>query len=494
MNNGEIGMKNVSTPLPWEGRGGGSATLFDKIWNAHVVQSVPDGPTQLYIDRLYCHEVTSPQAFSGMRERGLKCFRPGQIFCMPDHNTPTHDQDKPIEDPVSKAQVDTLEQNAKEFGLTHFGMMDKRNGIIHVVGPERGLSLPGMTIVCGDSHTSTHGAMGAIAFGIGTSEVEMVLASQCILQQKPKSMRINVEGTLAQGVTAKDMALYLMSKLTTSGATGYFIEYAGEAVRNLSMEGRLTLCNLSIEMGARGGFIAPDEVTFAYIKGREYAPKGEAWDKAMVYWKTLKSDDDAVFDKELTFRAEEIEPMITYGTNPGMGMGITESIPTLETIDEAGSTSFKKSLEYMGFEAGEQLLGKKIDYVFLGACTNGRIEDFRAFASIVKGRKKADNVVAWLVPGSWMVDAQIREEGLDKVLEEAGFAIRQPGCSACLAMNDDKVPAGKYAVSTSNRNFEGRQGPGSRTMLASPLTAAACAVTGVITDPRELMQNSPLSL
>ena len=299
-------------------------------------------------------------------------------------------------------------------------------------------------------------------------------------------MRINVVATLAQRVTAKDIALYLMSKLTTSGATGYFIEYAGEAVRNLSMEGRLTLCNLSIEMGARGGFIAPDEVTFAYIKGREYAPKGEAWDKAMVYWKTLKSDDDAVFDKELTFRAEEIEPMITYGTNPGMGMGITESIPTLETIDEAGSTSFKKSLEYMGFEAGEQLLGKKIDYVFLGACTNGRIEDFRAFASIVKGRKKADNVVAWLVPGSWMVDAQIREEGLDKVLEEAGFAIRQPGCSACLAMNDDRVPAGKYAVSTSNRNFEGRQGPGSRTMLASPLTAAACAVTGVITDPREL--------
>ena len=464
-------------------------TLFEKIWDAHVVQLVEDGPTQLYIDRLYCHEVTSPQAFAGMRERGLKCFRPGQIFCMPDHNTPTHDQDKPIEDPVSKTQVDTLAKNAEEFGLTHFGMMDKRNGIIHVVGPERGLSLPGMTIVCGDSHTSTHGAMGAVAFGIGTSEVEMVMASQCILQQKPKSMRINIEGTLGKGVTAKDMALYLMSKLTTSGATGYFIEYAGEAVRNLTMEGRLTLCNLSIEMGARGGFIAPDEVTFAYIKGREYAPKGEAWDKSLAYWKTLKSDDDAVFDKELTFRAEEIEPMITYGTNPGMGMGITASIPTLDSIDEAGRASFKKSLEYMGFEAGEQLLGKKIDYVFLGACTNGRIEDFRAFASIVKGRQKAENVVAWLVPGSWMVDAQIREEGLDKILEEAGFAIRQPGCSACLAMNDDKVPAGKYAVSTSNRNFEGRQGPGSRTILASPLTAAACAVTGVITDPRELMQN-----
>ena len=462
-------------------------TLFDKIWDAHVVQNIEDGPTQLYIDRLYCHEVTSPQAFAGMRERGLKCFRPGQIFCMPDHNTPTHDQDKPIEDSISRNQVDALAKNAKDFGLTHFGMMDKRNGIIHVVGPERGLSLPGMTIVCGDSHTSTHGAVGAVAFGIGTSEVEMVLASQCILQQKPKSMRINIEGSLGKGVTAKDVALYLMSQLTTSGATGYFIEYAGETVRNLSMEGRLTLCNLSIEMGARGGFIAPDEVTFEYLKGREYSPKGDDWEKAIAYWKTLKSGEDAVFDKELTFHAEKIEPMITYGTNPGMGMGITQCIPTLDSLDETGHASFEKAMQYMGFEAGEQLLGKKIDYVFLGACTNGRIEDFRAFASVVKGRKKADNVVAWLVPGSWMVDAQIREEGLDKVLEDAGFTIRQPGCSACLAMNDDKIPAGKYAVSTSNRNFEGRQGPGSRTLLASPLTAAAAAVTGVITDPRMFM-------
>ena len=462
-------------------------TLFDKIWDAHVVQNIEDGPTQLYIDRLYCHEVTSPQAFAGMRERGLKCFRPGQIFCMPDHNTPTHDQDKPIEDSISRNQVDALAKNAKDFGLTHFGMMDKRNGIIHVVGPERGLSLPGMTIVCGDSHTSTHGAVGAVAFGIGTSEVEMVLASQCILQQKPKSMRINIEGSIGKGVTAKDVALYLMSQLTTSGATGYFIEYAGETVRNLTMEGRLTLCNLSIEMGARGGFIAPDEVTFDYLKGREYSPKGDDWEKAIAYWKTLKSGEDAVFDKELTFHAEKIEPMITYGTNPGMGMGITQCIPTLDSIDETGHASFEKAMQYMGFEAGEQLLGKKIDYVFLGACTNGRIEDFRAFASIVKGQKKADNVVAWLVPGSWMVDTQIREEGLDKVLEDAGFTIRQPGCSACLAMNDDKIPAGKYAVSTSNRNFEGRQGPGSRTLLASPLTAAAAAVTGVITDPRMFM-------
>ena len=462
-------------------------TLFDKIWDKHVVQKIEDGPTQLYIDRLYCHEVTSPQAFAGMRERGLKCFRPDHIYCMPDHNTPTHDQDKPIEDTVSKKQVDTLAKNAADFGLTHYGMLSKDNGIIHVVGPEKGLSLPGMTIVCGDSHTSTHGAMGAVAFGIGTSEVEMVMASQCILQQKPKSMRININGKLQKGVTAKDVALYLMSKLTTSGATGYFVEYSGQVVKDLTMEGRLTLCNLSIEMGARGGFVAPDETTFEYIKGREFAPKGEDWDKAIEYWKTLKSGDDAVFDKELNFDAADIEPRITYGTNPGMGIGITEAIPTLDDIDEAGKASFQKSLDYMGFAPGEKLLGHAIDYVFLGACTNGRIEDFRAFASIVKGKKKAENVVAWLVPGSWLVDKQIREEGIDKVLEEAGFAIRQPGCSACLAMNDDKIPAGKYSVSTSNRNFEGRQGPGSRTILASPLVAAAAAVTGKITDPRELM-------
>ena len=462
-------------------------TLFDKIWDAHVVTTVEDGPTQLYIDRLYCHEVTSPQAFAGLRERGIGVLRPEKVFCMPDHNTPTHDQDKEIEDPISKTQVDTLTKNAKDFGLTHYGMMHPKNGIIHVVGPERGLTLPGMTIVCGDSHTSTHGAMGAIAFGIGTSEVEMVLASQCILQSRPKTMRITVDGELGKGVTAKDVALYMMSKMTTSGATGYFVEYAGSAIRNLTMEGRLTLCNLSIEMGARGGMVAPDEVTFEYIKGRESTPQGEAWDKALAYWKTLKSDDDAVFDKEVRFEAADIEPMITYGTNPGMGMGITQHIPTMEGMSEAAQVSFKKSMDYMGFQPGESLLGKKIDYVFLGACTNGRIEDFRAFASIVKGRKKAENVIAWLVPGSWMVDAQIRKEGIDKILTEAGFAIRQPGCSACLAMNDDKIPAGKYSVSTSNRNFEGRQGPGARTLLASPLVAAAAAVTGVITDPRELM-------
>ena len=462
-------------------------TLFDKIWDAHVVSTVEDGPTQLYIDRLYCHEVTSPQAFSGMRDRGLKCFRPEKIFCMPDHNIPTLNQDKEIVDPISRNQVAALDKNAKDFGLNYFGIGHKKNGIIHVVGPENGLTLPGMTIVCGDSHTSTHGAMGAIAFGIGTSEVEMVMASQCVLQSRPKTMRIAVDGKLGKGVTAKDIALYIIAKMTTGGATGYFVEYAGEAVKDLTMEGRLTLCNLSIEMGARGGMIAPDEKTIEYIKGREYAPKGEAWDKAVEYWKTLKSDSDAVFDKEITFKAEDIEPMITYGTNPGMGLGITSNIPTIESVPEAGRISYAKSLEYMGFKAGDSMLGKKIDYVFLGSCTNGRIEDFRAFASIVKGRKKADHITAWLVPGSWMVDEQIRQEGLDKVLNEAGFELRQPGCSACLAMNEDKVPAGKYSVSTSNRNFEGRQGPGSRTLLASPLVAAAAAITGEITDPRVLM-------
>lgn len=456
-------------------------TLFDKIWDSHVVQIVDDGPQQLFIDRLYCHEVTSPQAFAGLRARGLKCFRPERIYCMPDHNTPTHDQDKPIEDPVSRNQVDTLEKNAREFGLEYYGMMNRNNGIIHVVGPEKGLTLPGMTIVCGDSHTSTHGAMGAVAFGIGTSEVEMVLASQCILQQKPKSMRITVNGSLGRGVTAKDVALYLMSKISTSGATGYFVEYAGDVVRNLTMEGRLTLCNLSIEMGARGGMIAPDETTFNYLKGRPHAPQGEAWDKAVAYWKTLKSEDDAVFDKELEFDGADIQPMITYGTNPGMGIPVTADIPAAVTETD------RKALDYMGFKEGESMMGKPVDYVFLGACTNGRIEDFRAFASIVKGRHKADGVTVWLVPGSWSVDRQIREEGLDLILAEAGFEIRQPGCSACLAMNDDKIPAGKYSVSTSNRNFEGRQGPGSRTMLASPLTAAAAAVTGVVTDPRELL-------
>ena len=462
-------------------------TLFDKIWDSHIVHKVEDGPTQLYIDRLYCHEVTSPQAFDDLRSRGIKCLRPDRIYCMPDHNIPTLNQDKPIEEPVSRNQVETLTRNAHEFGLTHFGMKHPKNGIIHVVGPELGLTLPGMTIVCGDSHTSTHGAMGAIAFGIGTSEVGMVLASQCILQQKPKSMRITVDGELGKGVTAKDVALYIISKMTTSGATGYFVEYAGSAIRSMSMESRLTLCNLSIEMGARGGMVAPDEITFEYIKGREYAPQGEEWEKAVAYWKTLPSEPDAVFDKEIVFDAADIEPRVTYGTNPGMGIGISETVPAVETMPEAGQASYIKSLEYMGFAPGEKLEGHPIDYVFIGSCTNGRIEDFRSFAEIVKGHKKADNVVAWIVPGSWNVYRQIEEEGLAAIFTEAGFELRQPGCSACLAMNEDKIPAGKYAVSTSNRNFEGRQGPGARTILASPYVAAAAAITGTITDPRKFL-------
>lgn len=461
-------------------------TLFDKIWDAHVVTSVKEGPTQLYIDRHFCHEVTSPQAFNGLRERGLKVFRPDQTTITADHNTPTINQDKPVKDEISKNQLDTLSKNAKDFGIAqYYPLGHQKNGVVHIIGPENGYTHPGMTIVCGDSHTSTHGAFGSIAFGIGTSEVEMVLASQCVLQTRPKTMRINYTGKLGAGVTAKDLALYTIAQLTTSGATGYFVEYAGEAIRNLTMEGRMTVCNLSIEMGARGGLIAPDQTTFDYVKGREFAPKGEAWDNALTYWKTLKSDDGAQFDKELTFDASAIKPMVTYGTNPGMGLPIDGTIPTLSEIEETGRISFEKSLNYMGFQAGDKMEGKTVDYVFLGSCTNGRIEDFRVFANFVKGKKKADNITAWLVPGSWMVEKQIREEGLYDILIEAGFELRQPGCSACLAMNDDKVPAGKYAVSTSNRNFEGRQGPGARTILAGPLVAAAVAVSGKITDPRK---------
>ena len=460
-------------------------TLFDKIWDAHVVQNVPDGPTQLYIDRLFVHEVTSPQAFDTLRDKHLPVFRPQRVVAMPDHNTPS-DQQEVIHDPVGRKQVETLARNCQEFGIRHFAMGTKDNGIIHVVGPEKGLSLPGMTIVCGDSHTSTHGAVGAIAMGIGTSEVAEVLASQCILQQKPKTMRINVEGTLQPGVTAKDIALYIMAQMTTGGATGYAVEYAGSAIRALSMEGRLTLSNLSIEMGSRAGIIAPDDTTFEYLKGREYAPKGEEWDRAVERWRQLKSDCDAVFDKEVTFRAEDIKPRITYGTNPGAGIAIDECIPSLESIPEQERQGFTEQLAYMQFEPGQRLEGTPVDYCFLGACTNGRIEDFRAFASIVKGRKKADHVVAWLVPGSWKVRQQIIDEGIKEVLREAGFELRLPSCSACLAMNPDKVPAGKLSISTSNRNFVGRQGPGARTILASPLVVAASAVTGVITDPRKL--------
>ena len=461
-------------------------TLFDKVWDAHVVRKIQDGPDVLFIDRHFIHEVTSPVAFLGLESRKLNVLFPERTFATADHNTPTINQHLPVQDPLSAKQLKALEENSAKYGISHWGLNNPKNGIVHVVGPENGITLPGMTIVCGDSHTSTHGAFGAIAFGIGTSEVEMVLSSQCIMQPKPKKMRINVDGTLGKGVTPKDVVLYIISKLTAAGATGYFVEFAGEVFRNMTMEGRMTVCNMSIEMGARGGMIAPDETTFAFINGKEKAPKGEAWDKALAYWKTLKTDERAAFDKEYNFDAKDIEPMITYGTNPGMGIGITKKIPLAEEVG-GGKSTYEKSLDYMGFHEGEEMVGKKVDYVFIGSCTNGRIEDFRAFASIVKGRKKADNITVWIVPGSHVVEQQIKEEGILDILLEAGFQLRQPGCSACLAMNDDKIPAGKYAVSTSNRNFEGRQGPGARTLLASPLVAAAAAITGKVTDPRELI-------
>ncbi len=461
-------------------------TLFDKVWDSHVVQQVEDGPDILFIDRHMVHEVTSPVAFLGLKNRNIPVLYPERTFATADHNTPTINQHLPVEDPLSANQLKALEENAAAHGISYWGLGHEKNGIVHVVGPEYGITQPGATIVCGDSHTSTHGAFGAIAFGIGTSEVEMVLSTQCIMQPKPKSMRININGELGKGVTPKDVALYIISRLSTSGATGYFVEYAGDVFTAMSMEGRMTVCNLSIEMGARGGMIAPDEKTFDYIQGREFTPTGAAWDKAKAYWDTLHTDEGASFDKEYHFDASEIEPMITYGTNPGMGMGITNGIPTAEAV-EGGEATYKKSLAYMGYNEGEDMIGKPIDFVFLGSCTNGRIEDFRAFAEIIKGRKKADNVTAWLVPGSHKVLAAIKEEGILDELHSAGFELREPGCSACLAMNDDKIPAGKYAVSTSNRNFEGRQGPGSRTLLASPIVAAAAAVTGKVTDPRTLL-------
>ena len=430
----------------------GKKTLFDKIWDAHVVGETGGDSSILYIDRLYCHEVTSAQAFDGLRKRGLDVFRKNRVFCAPDHNIPTQNQDRPIADPVSRNQVETLRRNAEEFGLRLFDIGDPHNGIIHVIGPETGLTLPGQTLLCGDSHTSTHGALGCMAFGIGTSEVEMVLATQCLLQEKPKTMRINVEGKLAPGVTAKDVALYIIARLTTGGATGYFVEYAGEAIRSLSMEGRMTLCNMSIEMGARGGMIAPDEKTFEYVKGHDFAPKGEDFDNAVKYWRTLKSDDGAIFDREIAFDAADIKPRVTFGTNPGMGIAIDETVPEAPA-DKGAAASYMKALDYMGFRPGQKLSGTPVDYVFLGSCTNGRTEDFRVFASIVRGRKKAEGVTAWLVPGSRKVLREIKAEGLDTILEEAGFELREPGCSVCLAMNDDKIHEGKLCVTTSNRNY-----------------------------------------
>ena len=456
-------------------------TLFDKVWDTHVVKHIDEGPDVLFIDRHLVHEVTSPVAFNGLKTRKVGVLFPEKTFATADHNTPTKNQHLPIKDPLSAKQLETLKENTKNHRISYWGLGHEKNGIVHVIGPENGITLPGSTIVCGDSHTSTHGAFGAIAFGIGTSEVEMVLSSQCVMQMKPKKMRITINGTLQSFVSPKDVALYIISQLTTSGATGYFVEYAGEIFSNMTMEGRMTVCNMSIEMGARGGMIAPDNKTFSYLKNRDYTPKNKDWDKAMAYWSNLYSEKDAEFDKEFIFDGTKINPMITFGTNPGMGIGIHEKIP------HEISSSYQKAIEYMGFQAGEKMLGKKIDYAFLGSCTNGRLEDFEDFAQIVNGNKKSPNVIAWLVPGSIVVAQKIQENGLAKIIQDAGFEIREPGCSACLAMNDDKVPAGKYAISTSNRNFEGRQGPGSRTILASPIMVAAAAITGKITDPRKFI-------
>jgi 3-isopropylmalate/(R)-2-methylmalate dehydratase large subunit len=463
-------------------------TIFEKIWDSHVVRRAEGYPDALFIDRHFIHEVTSPQAFDGLRKRNLQVFNTKRTSATADHNVPTKDQHLPIKEALSRHQVDTLRKNCAAFGVELYDLGHPYQGIVHIIGHELGLTLPGMTIVCGDSHTSTHGAFGNIAFGIGTSEVEQVLATQCILQYKPKTMKIEIKGALGKGVVSKDIILYIISKISASGATGFFVEYAGDAIRNLSMEARMTICNMSIEMGARGGLIAPDQTTFDYIKGRRFAPQGEAFDKAVAEWKKLVTDEGATYDQVLEFDAGDIAPMITYGTNPGMGMKVTDRIPTTEELKELSEqTSFKKSLEYMGVEPGSKLLGKAIDYVFIGSCTNARIEDLREVASMVKGKKKAEHVEVWVVPGSKQVQEQAKKEGLDKIFEAAGFELRDPGCSACLGMNEDKIPAGKYCISTSNRNFEGRQGPKSRTFLASPLSAAAAAITGKVTDVREFI-------
>ena len=462
-------------------------TLFDKIWDSHVVQSVENGPDILFIDRHFIHEVTSPQAFNGLRKRGISVLMPERTLATADHNIPTKDQDKPIKDELSRNQVDRLTENCRENGIEYFGLNHSSNGIVHVIGPELGYTRPGMTIVCGDSHTSTHGAFGAVAFGIGTSEVEMVLATQCILQPRPGKMRITVNGSLGKGVSAKDVIMYIISRISTGGATGYFVEYAGSVIRGLSMEGRMTVCNMSIEMGARGGLIAPDDTTMKYLRDLPSFPEGFSPDSLHGQWNDFQSDPGAVFDRELEFDGSLIRPMITYGTNPGMGMAIDDSIPRINDIKAEDTASFLKSLDYMGFEPGMKLLGHPVDYVFVGSCTNGRIEDLREFARIVRGKKKAAGINALIVPGSKAVERQAVSEGIDIILREAGFELRQPGCSSCLAMNEDKIPAGKYAVSTTNRNFEGRQGPGARTLLASPLVAAAAAITGQITDPREFI-------
>jgi 3-isopropylmalate/(R)-2-methylmalate dehydratase large subunit len=463
-------------------------TLFQKVWDEHVVVQEPDRPAILYIDLHLIHEVTSPQAFTGLRERGLKVRRPERTIATMDHSTPTLPRSLWVIDDQAKAQLAQLERNAEEFGIELFPLGDSRNGIVHVIGPERGFTQPGMTIVCGDSHTSTHGAFGSLAFGIGTSEVEHVLATQCLLQRKPKTFEVRVDGQLMAGVTAKDVILALCARIGTGGATGHVIEYTGSAIRGLDMEGRMTVCNMSIEAGARAGMIAPDETTFAYLEGRERAPKGAAWDAAVKRWRVLRTDHGATFDKTVTIDASKLEPMITYGTNPGMGMQISEAIPTAASFrDPSQRAAFEKAMRYMDLEPGKPLLGKRVDVVFIGSCTNSRISDLRMAAEVLSGRRVADGVRALVVPGSHEVKKQAEAEGLDQIFKAAGAEWREPGCSMCIAMNGDNLEPGQYAVSTSNRNFEGRQGKGGRTFLASPLTAAAAAVTGEVTDPRSLV-------
>ena len=457
-------------------------TLFDKVWDAHVVSQVENGPQVVYIDKHLIHEVTSPQAFAELEARNIPVFRPDQIVATADHNVPTINQDQPVRDPLSKQQLEQLAINCEKNNITFYGLGHPYQGIVHIIAPELGVTQPGMSMVCGDSHTSTHGAFGTIAFGIGTSQVAQVFASQCLLMNKPKSMRIKVNGKLNPNVQPKDVILYIISKVGTNAGTGFFCEYAGDVFENMSMEGRMTVCNMSIEMGARGGMIAPDETTFAYLKDKPFAPKGEEWEQKVAYWKTLPSDVDAIFDEEIEFDAVDIYPMITFGTNPGMGISVKDIIPSKDSLSDNEKESFEKALKYMGFQDNQSIINHPIDYVFIGSCTNARIEDLREVANYVKGKQRNENVTAWIVPGSKQVEKQAIEEGLDKIFEASGFKLREPGCSACLAMNDDKVPEGKYCVSTSNRNFEGRQGPNSRTLLASPLIAAAAAIHGKIVD------------
>ncbi|MGV0753672.1 3-isopropylmalate dehydratase large subunit [Empedobacter brevis] len=457
-------------------------TLFDKVWDAHIVSQVENGPQVIYIDKHLIHEVTSPQAFAELEARNIPVYRPNQIVATADHNVPTINQNQPVRDPLSKQQLEQLAFNCEKNNITFYGLGHPYQGIVHIISPELGITQPGMSMVCGDSHTSTHGAFGAIAFGIGTSQVAQVFASQCLLMNKPKSMRIKVNGKLNPNVQPKDVILYIISKVGTNAGTGYFCEYAGDVFEKMSMEGRMTVCNMSIEMGARGGMIAPDETTFAYLKDKPFAPKGEEWEQKIAYWKTLPSDKDAIFDEEIEFEAADIYPMITFGTNPGMGISVKDAIPSKDSLNENEKESFEKSLKYMGFKDNQSIINHPIDYVFIGSCTNARIEDLRQVADYVKGKQRNENVTAWIVPGSKLVEKQAIEEGLDKIFEASGFKLREPGCSACLAMNEDKVPAGKYCVSTSNRNFEGRQGPNSRTLLASPLIAAAAAIHGKVVD------------